>query len=192
MKIKIFLLLVLIISAPAYADEPKSFDAAMTELAGDLAKLHAEIQSAYQTEIMAMGGPDVIGMYRPRFVNVTADKGTVYTGADAKAAIIQTVQKGQKFKIIDKVTDWYAVAFDQPVHGMDTGWVKAAQVVPQTYFPVSTVPPDKSFTDRIYEKIVASVKVFRDTYEKNPYVRVKGFSVDISVPPSVSISFEFK
>lgn len=192
MKIKIFLLLVLIITTPAYAGEPKSFDAAMKELAGDLAKLHAEIQSIYQTEVMAMGVPAVIDLYRPRFVSVTADKGTIYTGADAKAAILQTVQKGQKLKVIDKVSDWYAVAFDQPVHGMDTGWVKAAQVVPQTYFPISTAPPDKSFTERMYDKIVASIKVFRDIYETNPYVRVKGFSVDISVPPSVSISFEFK
>jgi hypothetical protein len=192
MKIKIFVLLALIIVAPAYAGEPKSFDAAMKELAGDLAKLHTEIQSAYQTEVVAMGFPAVIDLYRPKFVSVTADKGTVYIGADAKAPIVQTVQKGQKFKVVDKVSDWYAVAFDQPVHGMETGWVKAAQVVPQTYFPISTAPPDKSLTDRVYEKIVASVKAFRDRYETNPYVTVKGFSVDISVPPSVSISFEFK
>ena len=87
------------------------------------------------------------------------------------------------------MSDWYAVAFDQPVQGMDAGWVNAAEVVPKFVFTPGTttggtsgVP--KSVTDRMYEKIMTSVRAFRDKYENNPDVTVSGFSVGCLNRPS--------
>ena len=50
----------------------------------------------------------------------------------------------------------------------------------------------QSATERIYSKIAASVNQVRLKYEANPYVGISGFSVDMSVPPGLSIQFEFK
>ncbi|MBM4334202.1 MAG: hypothetical protein FJ117_23830 [Deltaproteobacteria bacterium] len=124
-------------------------------------------------------------------MKVTADKGTIYSGADAKTRPVEIVMKGEKFKVIDKIENWYAVSLSKPVKGMESGWLKATQVVPEIS-PISTTPPEKSISELMYEKIVASVKALKDGYANNPYVTVKGFNVNISVPPSVSISFEFK
>lgn len=56
----------------------------------------------------------------------------------------------------------------------------------------STTQPSKSNMEVVYEKILLSVKELKDKYETNPYVIVNGFSIDIGMPPSVNISFEFK
>ncbi|MDD5581312.1 MAG: hypothetical protein PHY16_18840 [Methylobacter sp.] len=118
-----------------------------------------------------------------------------------------TVSKGKKFPVIDKANGWYAVRLDEPIHGVRTGWLNAAEVVPEfsseteglvavgaykALAGTGAAQSSKSNMDQMYEMILQSVKEFKDKYETNPYVNGNGFSIDIGIPPSVNISFEFK
>lgn len=190
MKKFIFLLLLLVGCAPIHAKQSKGLEGTMEDVATDLANLHQEIQAAYQTK------EDILSLI-DRIITISAENAKVYSGTDVKSAILKTVSKGQEFKVIDKINDWYAVAFEQPEQGMYAGWVNAAEAVPKPSFTEwieakESLEEPKSAKDQIYEKIMTSVKGFRDKYENNPYVTITGFSVNIGVPPSVSVSFEFK
>lgn len=44
----------------------------------------------------------------------------------------------------------------------------------------------------VYESIISRMRALERRYENNPYIRVAGFSINIGVPPSVTISIEFK
>lgn len=99
---------------------------------------------------------------------------------------------GQTYKMIDKTNDWYAVQIEKPTKGVEAAWVNASDVAPKIQQLASTLSENKNAADRIYEQIMDSVKKVKDKYDQNPYVSVSGFSVDIGIPPSVSVSFEFK
>jgi len=50
-------------------------------------------------------------------------------------------------------------------------------------------PPAKA---DVFEEIVEQASKMKDKYKNNPYVSVTGFSVNVGVPPSMSINIEFK
>lgn len=190
MKTATLVLLALIAGAPAYAEEPKSFDETMQDVASDLTKLQAEIQSAYQKReamIRLLRELEALNILRSKSVKVTADIGQIYLGADQKSKLIETVQNGKNLEVVDKAGTWYAVELEPPYQDIKTGWVNAAQVVPEISAPTKKPPLDLT----LYESLMAKMKALRDKYETNPYVTVKGFSVDLGFSPSLSISFEF-
>jgi hypothetical protein len=43
-----------------------------------------------------------------------------------------------------------------------------------------------------WQKLMQKAAEIRDKYEGNPYIRIAGFSIDITWPPGLSIDFEFK
>ena len=178
-----------------HAKQTKPLEENMSEVAKDLASLHNEIQAIY---LAGTGGSEFENMNLcPVSVTITGKDPKIFKGADTNADIITIASMGQKFKVVDKVNDWYAVSLSHPTQGFDSGWVKASQVVaePISWQFAQTVNKKiekESLIDRMYKKIMDSVITFREKYEKNPYIKVSGFSVDISFPPSVSIAFEFK
>ncbi|MCY1561653.1 hypothetical protein D9M68_989440 [compost metagenome] len=79
---------------------------------------------------------------------------------------------------MEKGTDEYAI-----------GWVKEADVdIPVRSPPFSSVSPK----GKPFEESLKYVSDMKEKYKNNPYVRIVGFSVDFSIPPGVSVSFEFK
>ncbi len=99
---------------------------------------------------------------------------------------------GQMFKVVDKASDWYAVKLETPRNGVEAAWVNAADVTPNFRLLGSATERNAGVADRLYEQIMESVKKMKDKYDKNTYVSVSGFSVNMGVPPSVTVSFEFK
>ena len=203
MKRPIILLLTLLLSGWALADEQSDFDRTMQGVAADLSALHAELQAAYTSEAasaefsVAYWG----NVYAPKgqaYLEVTTPA-LLYKGADVNAGSFQMVAEGEKFKFVDKVSDWYAVALEQPMEGFSSGWVQAAQVVPVleagefnvTSFEGQSDPP-QGVSDALYKQIVDSVSTFREKYEENRHIAITGFSVDIGIPPGVSVQFAFK
>ena len=101
--------------------------------------------------------------------------------------MLLTVKKNQTFPVIDRAGDWYAVALPEKTQGFSTGWVAATDVVPTLRTPSGTLAAEGIFND-LTERAVR----LRETYQKNPYFSITGFAVNVGVPTSVSINFEFK
>jgi hypothetical protein len=44
----------------------------------------------------------------------------------------------------------------------------------------------------VFNPIIKEMKDLSNQYKNNPYVKITGFSVNVGMPPSVTISLEFK
>lgn len=44
----------------------------------------------------------------------------------------------------------------------------------------------------MFEKIIKEIRDIKIKYEDNPYVSIKGFDINIGIPPSVTVALEFK
>ncbi len=47
-------------------------------------------------------------------------------------------------------------------------------------------------TKDVYELIIYKMRALKLKYENNPYIRITGFSINIGIPPSVTVAMEFK
>ena len=191
------------LAGPSLADEQSEFDRTMKQVASDLSALHDELQAVYAGGTKTANYPflpwkDISDLKGLAYIEITMPA-HIYKGADVSAGYIQSVTRGDKFRYVDKVSDWYAIALNKPIEGFHTGWVQAAQAVPVWFFkevgaiptgaPSDSSPP---LSQVLYKKIVDSVSAVRANYAENPHIAVTGFSVDVGLPPSVSVQFEFR
>ncbi len=168
--------------AAAHAEQPKNLEATMGDIAKDLATLQKDVDLVSQK-------PTAYGFATLKGVKLTGKSVPIYKGAADFSGLVMKLPEGKVLPVVDKAGEWYAVGLDQPNIGYKSGWVHASSVVPETYTLQTQTKPT---TDSMYQQIMDKVKGFKEKYENNPYVRVTGFSVDIAIPPAVSISFEFK
>ncbi|MDR7009601.1 SH3 domain-containing protein [Paraburkholderia strydomiana] len=106
-----------------------------------------------------------------------------------------TVSKGGKYRVVDKVGDWYAVELNGPLARVNTGWVNAADVSPIKMAAGIDVPvnsPAAPSTAAVYDVIVQKASQLKEKYRNNPYLSVTGFTVNVGIPPSVGMNFEFR
>lgn len=179
----------LLVSTSAYAaGDNGGLNDALRGIADDLATLQKEIQTASAS---AEAQQIAAGTRAIQFVTITKDNAALKYGADENASSYSKASAGQTFKVLDKANDWYAVQLEKPAKGIDSAWVNAADVAPKFQYIGNTQAKDSSVADKLYQQIMESVKKVKDKYDKNPYVSVSGFSVDVGIPPSVSVSFEF-
>ncbi|MDE2822322.1 MAG: hypothetical protein OXK79_02310 [Chloroflexota bacterium] len=196
------LVLLTLLTGHCLADEQSGFDRTMHEVAADLSALHDELRALYVSKSPPfVYNFDLVTKYSlagQGYIEITTPA-RLYKGADVTAGSFYSAAQGDKFRFLDKVTDWYAVALDKPIEGFSSGWVKAAQAVPVVESGAlalvaggtpSGSPPVQS--DALYNRIVESVSSVREKYADNPYIAITGFSVDIGLAPAVSIQFAFK
>ena len=203
---KLLVLLPFLACGAAFADEAAELDKTMQDVAEDLSALHWKLQSIYESELpsrrhfSALAAAEwLAGIKEAGSLTITADSAGIYKGAAIAAGILDSVSAGRQYPVLDKVGDWYAIALDEPLKGYSSGWVQAAKAVPYWNIRVAEAPGmaadvtmSPSVTERLYSQIVASVNAVRLKYEANPYVGISGFSVDMSLPPGVSVLFHFK
>ena len=195
------LIVILIIFVPflAFAQGKEIPKSALKELSEDLAAIHQQILQIQRAQFA--------GKYRKHMGPCPADKFTVTqentqirAGATITARPLRPATMGESFKVVDKVNDWYAVAFDKPVGNFYTGWMNAAEGVPAytDYTAYGIVKPvggeviTEPVRDTIFRSLTETVTKLRDKYRDNPYFFVKGFSIEVGIPPSVSVDFEFR
>jgi hypothetical protein len=58
--------------------------------------------------------------------------------------------------------------------------------------PEEIAPESTGLWDRLRDKLTAKAIALRNKYRNNPYILIKGFSIELGVSPSLSIDFEFK
>jgi hypothetical protein len=125
-------------------------------------------------------------VYNPKTLRITREKAPLYKGADERSGVISTVPEGLVARVLDKTDAWYAVELSDGRDPPRTGWINADSVVPVAFgpHPLAGVSP----VDAAVRKINALI----EAYKNNPYVRITGFSVDISTSPSITVEFEPK
>jgi hypothetical protein len=156
----------------------------MNKLDNDLAKFQAEIQSSFRqtTESSPVG----------KKIEVTSDFASVLGGAKLSAPKEFAAKKGDKFLVLDKANDFYAVAADNG----KTGWITAGDVKPDFVKPGAvednTTEQDHDVTTTLFQTLTEDAVRFRDSYKDNKYLHVSGFTVHTGVPPAVDLSFSFR
>ena len=170
------------LSASSVAEKSPDSGEVYRDIANDLSNLRARIDRAYSVQAIAI---------KPARLTITAEKAGLLKGAMDSSPAIAYAEKGKTFTIVDKASNWYAVALDKAIDGQNAAWVNASKVVPVSMVLTSNTQT-KSYADELYEEILEQVNSFKEKYKSNPYVSVSGFSINISMPPSVSVAFEFK
>ncbi|PYS29756.1 MAG: hypothetical protein DMG11_07910 [Acidobacteria bacterium] len=152
-------------------------------VADDLAALDRLIEEGQKTQ---ESPPWNLG---PNWVKVTGDKVPARVGGSSNARIAWNADTGEMFRVVDKVTDWYAV--ERPGRGpQQVAWMPASSVVPSPYPQGTQSAPSR--TTELYNTLTTYVTTMRDKYKDNPYLFIGGFSVHVGVPPSVTVNFTFK
>jgi uncharacterized protein YgiM (DUF1202 family) len=171
------LLIAICVSTSVRSEEPKNLGEAMDGLAKDLSSLQRNVQSA----------ADPKWTYSPGRLRITQSSAAVYKGADFKSGVVTKLPEGSSAPIIDKAGEWYAITVKDGKNPM-TGWVPAGSAAPE---PAAFGPFPVNGAD-VYDAAMDQIKALKEKYEKNPYIKITGFSVDVKVPPGVSVEFEFK
>lgn len=109
-----------------------------------------------------------------------------------KTKRIATLPKGSKFQLVGLHDDYLGV-----LHNEDTGWLHRDDVqITPTLFSRAAGAKSSGWLQEKWEQmrqeLVKGAIEIRNKYQDNPYISIKGFSVVISVPPALSIDFEFK
>ena len=156
----------------------------MNKLDNDLAKFQADIQSSFrQTTASSPVG---------KKIEVTSDFASVLGGAKLSAPKEFAAKKGDKFLVLDKANDFYAVAADNG----KTGWITVGDVKPDFAklgaVDDNTTQQDHDVTTRLFHTLTEDALRFRDAYKDNKYLHVSGFTVHTGVPPAVDLSFSFR
>ena len=156
----------------------------MNKLDNDLAKFQADIQSSFrQTTASSPVG---------KKIEVTSDFANVLGGAKLSAPKEFAAKKGDKFLVLDKANDFYAVAADNG----KTGWITVGDVKPDFVKPGAVddnnTQQDHDVTTSLFHTLTEDAVRFREAYKDNKYLHVSGFTVHTGVPPAVDLSFSFR
>lgn len=181
-KTALTILLVLAASS-ASAEKNADLSSTMSGLAGDLASLQADIEAAsHDRQAWAYSGSGIT------HVRLTQTQAPIYKGADKASGVLTKLPEGKTLPVVDKAGEWYAVQLDNGPDNYKAGWIQSGAVVPETFSLASL----QTRAADSYQRMMDRVQGLKEKYSSNPYVRITGFSVDITVPPAVSIAFEFK
>lgn len=179
----ILMALLLTLALSANAEKKADLSSTMSGLANDLAALQGDIEAAsHDQQSWAYSGS---GITR---VRLTQTQAAIYKGADKASGVLTKLPEGKTLPVIDKAGEWYAVRLDNGPGEFKAGWIQSGAVVPETF----SLASQQTLAADAYQKIMDKVQGLKEKYSSNPYVRITGFSVDITVPPAVSIAFEFK
>lgn len=149
-------------------------DATIEELASDLEAIEDEVRAA------SVSANDMAA--------ILAEVEEIRVQPREDAAPLRTAKPGEAFTVNGRFGDWYSVELSPPVQSSKSGWLpaRAARIEVQ-----QSPPANGSFADRAVGKLLSMVRNMREKYRDNEYVRVTGFTVDVGLPPSVSVGFEF-
>lgn len=194
-----FIIIAVLAPAVAYGQTPQIPPEAMRGLADDLAQIQALINESRRAQLASQWPAMYRGLTE---VTVTKSFATLKAGAAPNAPKIVDLKMGTTYKVIDSTDGWYAVQLPASSGKFNTGWLAAADVVPQLTqstpyrgpAPAQGQGPSdtNAITDAIYRALMEKVGELRKKYENNPHFVARGFSVSLGLSPSVAIEFDFK
>ena len=162
----------LVLSTPVWADGTKPIPVdVLTQLKKDLEKFRPEQPPTQTSADLSF--------------QVTKPDALVYAVPDTKSMTLSTLDPGDTYKVLSPGPgDWLSVLYNGK-----TGWVSGSKG--KVIAAAMTDPASSSWDEQI-AKLLKQAADLKAQYDKNQYVSVKGFSLDVGIPPSVTIDFEFK
>lgn len=166
----------------ATAQAETARDSVLREFAADVAALQRrlELASEYREGVEARYA-------RPDSIRVTEDETTVRAAPRDDARSIRQVDRGAVFRVLSVRGDWYEVLLGSPIEGESTGWLPLDSVAALVQYAAAV-----ALDIPIWESIIRRAAELRKKYSENPYVHVTGFDVEVGLPPSLTVGFEFK
>lgn len=175
----------------AFAQTPQVPQSTLDELSADLSGLHQTVLQAQERQRLASSIQ--LFDFSDMRVTVTKDVAQVRSGASVDAEAIFKATQGQSFKVIDKANDWYAVAIEKHGSTPTAGWINAADSTPVVLVPSGKkVSAGVTKPNDIFDDFLSQVSKMKEKYKNNSYLSVTGFSINVGVPPSLSVNIEFK
>ncbi len=204
---------------PPATDAASVPEEAREKLANDLANLQGRIQAAQDeatkdAEQQRLAKAEQFQLPK-KFVEVTRENSKVLSGADLGAPVEFSTKPGEKFLVLDQSNGFYAVTSPNGT----TGWITSADVkptvtgyeltpsvewtkpgyknwlmtsMPQSDNQSSPIVKAPTLTERVYKAMADAAISFKESYKDNPYFRVTGFTVVVSVPPALNLEFSFR
>lgn len=188
-RMRILVAFALIILAPvAWAQSPgntKSIpDDFIAKMANDLAGLTAD---PLPNEPGTARISTMLGHTVPSKVQVIKTGQVWSTDATGKVMTRQ-ITAGSQASVYGATDNYYQV---EGLGDNNKWWVAATDVAPAGP-PRRVDAVDPGWLGQQIEKLMKNASAFRDNYKSNPYVNVHGFSINVGVPPSINMEFEFK
>lgn len=178
----------------AHAQGSQIPDPVIRTLAKDLAELQQAVLAAQKQQQAGIDKMNVFSQAGVASITVTSAYAKVRAGAADGAPPLAQIAAGKKFRVVDKMDNWYAVSLDKPIKGLQTGWVSAADAVPMLAGGdvIPSLVQQQTASEAVFRSLTEHAARLRQAYKDNPYVSVSGFQVNVGAPLSVSINFEFK
>jgi hypothetical protein len=136
-----------------------------------------------------------------RTVKIVTTDAKAFTKPRASKKKFDTLQIDTEFPLIGQFGDFVGIEHRNQAHWVSSEHVKiAANVGPgsqDTIHHEDLAPTTKgSALSEIWGSLKASLLrraiALRDEYRENPYITIKGFTIELGLVPSLSIEFEFK
>lgn len=183
----VIITLSLCLAYPVMAEDNKPIPPEVIEkLAKDLSKMQPTGLDPKEHARAAMGlGAAIL---EEGLITITAPSAQIYSMADLKAAVVNSAQRGDAFPFSEAIDNWYKVQ----LAGGGAGWVRSADALPTKMRYLGIPSNDPNWFERRVADLLRKAANLKNTYRNNPHVNIKGFSIALSIPPSLNIDFEFK
>ena len=161
------------------------------KLLADLAPFSAALSREAHREVLPTG----------RTVRIVATDAKAFTKPRTSKKKFDTLQIDSEFPLIGQFGDFVGIEHKNQAHWVPGGKVKiAANVVPGSQDMIHRDDGTPATSGYVLSEMWGSLKAsllrraiaLRDEYRENPYIAIKGFTIELGLVPSLSIEFEFK
>lgn len=167
----------LLLPLHAFAQEQLSRTQTFERLSHQLAAMQHVVENSRGPEYAAYGLAKA---------TIAASDATIHADASSSSAVVRKPQVGDEVKLLGREGNWYRVETIGPAVPNYKGWIQTRAVETSGYATATYS------SDALFQKLTDMALDIRDEYQNNPYIRISGFDVEIGLPPSVTINFEFK
>jgi hypothetical protein len=120
-------------------------------------------------------------------VRIAKDQAPVYLQPNSSRRIA-TLSEGNKYPLIGVYDNFIGIKHDD-----NPRWIERThgEVMPAALTGDFTIK-SSGWWNSLREDLIERAVKLREKYQNNPYISITGFSIEIGVPPSLTIDFEFK
>lgn len=170
--------LALLVSLGVHAQDRPTREQTLQKLAHELAEMQSVIDASRGSQFAA---------YTNAKAKVIDPSATIHADANTSSAVVSKPQVGATVKLLGREGNWYRVEPVEPSPQGTQGWIQAPAIEPYTQAATASYS-----SDALFQQLTEMATKIRDEYQNNPFIRISGFDVEIGLPPSVTVNFEFK
>lgn len=175
----LFLVLALFMPLQSIAQEGSVPQPVLDAFAKDLADMQSIVDKEQRAYLYSHA------YLSANIATLSVERAPLRSAPTESSAVIATSEQGQQFRVLERSRDWIRVEPVSSALPSLSGWVKARELNLRPSY-ASAQHQDMFF------RLANKAQKIKDRWRNNPYILVTGFTIEIGVPPSVSIEFAFK